>query len=95
MIKIDGKDIYEIEDIVKIINDAPLSGNSIAPPVVIGEEHSVKNIFLDSQGNQHLDLGYISKYSWVTSWETNEILPNSNFNGVHWIHPSRVKLVKQ
>lgn len=88
----EGKHIYEVDDIVKIINDAPLSGNSIAPPVTIGEEYSVKNIVLDSRNHQHLDLGLKSEYGYITSWETSEILPNSE--EVHWVHPSRVIFVK-
>lgn len=83
--------IFEVDDIVKVTNDAPLSGNFIAPPVVIGEEYPVKNIFLDKMGNQHLDLGLKSQHNWITSWETNEILPNED---VHWVHPSRVVFIQ-
>lgn len=93
MTLIQGTHIYEIDDIVKVINDAPLSGNTIAPPVVIGQEYSVKNIVLDSHNNQHLDLGIKSEYNCISSWETGEELPMGD--KVHWVHPSRVKLVKQ
>lgn len=88
----DGKEIYEVGDFVKITNDAPLAGNTITPPVIIGEEHEVKNIALDKNNNQHLDLGLISLHNYITSWDTKEYLPNGD--KVHWVHPSRVKLVK-
>jgi hypothetical protein len=89
---IEGNHIYEIDDEVVIINDAPLSGNTIAPLVVIGEKHKVLNIVLDGKNNQHLDLGLISDYNWITSWETGEELPNGD--KVHWVSPHRVELVK-
>lgn len=92
MTLIQGNHIYEIDDIVKIINDAPLSGNTIAPPVVIGQEYPVKNIVLDSHNNQHLDLGIKSEYNYISSWETGEELPMGD--KVHWVHPSRVIYVK-
>ncbi len=88
----EGKYIYEVGDTVKVINDAPLSGNCIAPNVVIGEEYPVKNIVLDSRNNQHLDLGIPSLHNYITSWETFEELPNGD--KVHWVHPSRVVFVK-
>jgi len=88
----EGKHLYEIDDEVRIINDAPLSGNTIAPPVIIGEKYKVKNIVLDKDLNQHLDLGLASMYNYITSWETEEQLPEGDT--VHWVHPSRVELVK-
>lgn len=91
MENVEGIDIYEIDDIVKVINDAPLPGNAVAPPVVIGEEYKIKNIVLDTRDNQHLDLGLKSEYNYITSWETKEDLPDGD--NVHWIHPSRVIIV--
>ena len=88
----EGKHIYEVGDIVKAINDAPLSGNTVAPPIVIGEEYEVKNIVLDRMNNQHLDFGFKSNYNFITSWETNEELPNGD--EVHWVHPNRVIFIK-
>lgn len=83
--------IYGIGDIVKIENDAPLSGNTEAPPVVIGDEYPIEHIVLDKKGNQHLDLGLKSELNFVTSWETGEQLPDGD--KIHWVHPSRVKLI--
>lgn len=87
----EGKHIYEVDDIVRAINDAPLSGNTIAPPITIGEQYIVKDICIDSRGNQHLDLGFISAYNFITSWETGEELPNKD---VHWVNPIRVTFIK-
>lgn len=85
------KIIYEVDDIVEIINQEPLTGNTVAPPVKIGEKYKVKNIVLDRLNNQHLDLGLESKYLFITSWETMEELPDGDT--IHWVSPHRVKLV--
>lgn len=76
---------------VKATNTKPLKGNDVAPPITLDQEYEVKDVFIDSQGNQHLDLGLPSKFNYVTSYETGEVLPNSN--KIHWVHPSRVELV--
>lgn len=83
--------IYHVDDIVKIINDAPLSGNTIAPSVIIGDEYPVLHIINDSKGNQHLDLGLKSECNYIRSWETQEELPDGD--KIHWVHPSRVEIV--
>ena len=85
------KVIYEVDDEVEIINEEPLTGNTIAPPIKIGERYKIKNIVLDRLNNQHLDLGLVSKYIYITSWETREELPDGDT--VHWVHPTRVKLI--
>ena len=83
--------IYHVEDKVKCRNDAPLSGNTVAPPVVIGEEYEIKHIITDKKGNQHLDLGIPSEYNYIKSWETGEELPDGD--SIHWVHPSRVEII--
>ncbi len=85
------KVIYAVDDEVEIINEEPLTGNTIAPPIKVGERYKVKNIVLDRLNNQHLDLGLVSKYTYITSWETREELPDGDT--VHWVHPTRVKLI--
>lgn len=85
------KVIYAVDDEVEIINEEPLTGNTIAPPIKVGEKYKVKNIVLDRLNNQHLDLGLVSKYTYITSWGTREELPDGDT--VHWVHPTRVKLI--
>lgn len=82
--------IFKVGQTVKVINDAPLSGNTVAPPVIIGDEYEIIHIITDKKGNQHLDLGIESKYEFIKSWETDEELPDGN--KIHWVHPSRVQL---
>lgn len=77
-------------DKIKCVNNSPLEGNNIAPPL-IGKEYTVKEVILDSKGNSHLDVGLKSRYNFITSFETKEELPRGNY--VHWCHPSRFALL--
>lgn len=79
--------IYETGDSVTCENTDPLTGNSIAPPLVEKTDYKVLNICLDKQGNQHLDVGLESKYDFIRSHETGEHLPDGD--KIHWCHPSR------
>lgn len=82
---------FNVGDTIKCKNDSPLSGNTFAPDLVIGEDYPVKHIITDSKGNQHLDVGLKSELNYVTSWDTGEELPDGD--KVHWCHPSRFSLV--
>lgn len=93
MSTIEGKYVYEVDDEVVITNDAPLVGNEVAPPVIIGDKYKIQHIVYDKKRNQHLDLGLKSQYNFIRSWETDEELPEGN--KIHWVHPSRVELVKK
>lgn len=87
------REIYVEGDDVEIINIDPLPDNTIAPPVKMGEKGKVKNITVDTAGNQHLDLGIASKYEYITSYETGERLVGGDV--IHWVHPSRVKKISK
>lgn len=47
----------------------------------------IKEIILDAEGNQHLDVGLKSHLNYITSYETKEDLPRGK--EIHWCHPSR------
>lgn len=83
--------IYNIGDKVRIIKIEPLGDNTVAPPLELNKEYPVKGVILDSGGNQHLDLGLVSEYNYIRSFETNEELPDGD--RIHYVHPSRVELV--
>jgi hypothetical protein len=84
---------FEIKNVVKAINVKPLMGNQIAPPLELEKEYLVVGICLDKQGNQHLDVGLKSVHNYITSYETDEELPDGN--KIHWCHPSRFVRVTQ
>jgi hypothetical protein len=86
--------IYYVGEAVEVVNVHPLKGNEIAPPAILNQKEEIKDIHIDREGNQHLDLGYISKYQYISSYETGEVLPNSGEGGTHWVHPSRVKKIE-
>ena len=82
--------MFEVGQVLICINEKVLPKNDIGPPLVFNQEYTVKEIVLDKEGNQHLDIGIVSKISSVSSYETGEILPRGN--KIHWCHPSRFKL---
>lgn len=75
----------------RCINIAPLEGNTVAPPLKLGEEYDIKTITNDSEGNEHWDVGLVSQYNYITSHETKEELPQGD--KVHWCHPSRFEAI--
>lgn len=77
---------------VKCINSKPLGTNTVAPNLVEEQEYEVKEIIVDSQGFEHYDIGLISHYNYISSFdikETVEELPRSSNGKIHWCHPSR------
>lgn len=78
---------FEVGQEVTCINNKILQGNKIAPELVEGRDYPVKEIILDSKGNQHLDVGLKSYVEFVTSYETKEELDRGD--EIHWCHPSR------
>lgn len=82
---------YEIGDKLRVTNIAPLLGNKIAPNLDREKEYKIKEIILDSMGNQHLDVGLPSEYNYITSYETKEELQRGDI--IHWCHPSRFERI--
>lgn len=85
------KDIFQVGQKIKAINNLPLEGNSKAPKLIVGDIYEVKEIILDKEGHQHLDVGLASPFEYVRSWETKEELPKGD--SISWCHPSRFELV--
>lgn len=83
---------FEVGDIVRCKNINFLTGNHIRPSLQLDKEYPIKQITLDKADNQHLDVGLISEYEFIRSYETKEILPNSD---IHWCHPSRFEHVNK
>jgi hypothetical protein len=81
---------YKIGQKVKCIKVGTLTGNDVAPPLKENELYVIKNIINDRKGNQHLDVGIESKYTFIRSWETKENLVDGD--KIHWCHPSRFEL---
>lgn len=78
---------FKIGDTVVCNNILPLHKKKIAPPLRSGSTYEVRKIFIDSKGNQHLDVGLASEYEYISSFETGEHLPDGD--SIHWCHPSR------
>lgn len=84
---------FEVGQDVKATKTDPMPGNDTAPSLELDKDYKIKEITLDKEGNQHLDIGLVSSLNWVTSWETKEELPKGD--EIHWCHPSRFELIKQ
>lgn len=84
---------FKVGNKVKIINNKSLEGNENGPYIKNGDDHIIIGIVLDKKGNQHLDIGVKSPYSYVTSYETGEELPNGDT--IQWCHPSRFELIEE
>lgn len=78
---------FEVGQIVKAVNLLPLEGKKVAPPLEELVEYTVNEIILDKKGNQHLDIGLLSEYNYISSFETGEELERGD--KIHWCHPSR------
>lgn len=69
------------------INDKPLEGNEIAPPVKIGEEYTVETIYACLCGQEHYDVGLKSKHNYIRCHNCKREIPKGDI--IHWCHPSR------
>ncbi len=72
---------------LKCENIDPMPGNDVSPPLELGKEYPLIQIVKDSKGNEHYDVGLVSRYKYITSHETKEELPLGD--QIHWCHPSR------
>lgn len=79
--------MIEIGDALIAKNNAPLTGNSVAPPLEIGREYKTKGIYICGCGKYHINVGLVSKYSYVSCHYCKEELPAGD--KIHWCHPSR------
>ena len=67
-----------------------LEGNEVGPELIEGKDYPLMGIVIDSKGNKHFDVGIVSQYNYIRSYETKEELPNGD--KIHWCHPSRFEL---
>ncbi len=81
---------YQIGDTVKALNNLPLDGNSVAPPLVLGVSYPVVDVYKCKCGQEHLNVGLVSKYNYVNCYKCSNPLPNGD--KIHWAHPIRFEL---
>lgn len=66
---------------------APLTGNTVVPPLEIDKEYNIKSIIICGCGKEHYDVGLVSTYNYVTCHFCKEELKDGD--KIHWCHPSR------
>jgi hypothetical protein len=68
------------------INVAPLEGNTIAPPLFLDKKYQEVKRYSCSCGQEHIDVGLVSQFSFISCYKCKEHLPETK---IHWCHPSR------
>jgi len=92
MKKSDVLKLIEGKSKLKVLDNEPLEGNEIAPPLTKGNEVTYQGHILDKDGNPHINVGIKSNYNFIRSFETKEELPQGHL--IHWCHPSRFEIVE-
>jgi hypothetical protein len=76
---------------LKALNNNPLQGNEVAPPLVVGKEYDAKEVYVCQCGQDHVDVGLASKYNWITCYKCKKELPRGE--KIHWCHPTRFEVL--
>lgn len=69
------------------INNTPLEGNEVAPPLELGQEYKLQDVFPCSCGQEHWNVGLKSKYNCISCYRCKKPIPKGDL--IHWCHPSR------
>jgi len=76
---------------LKCLNNLPLLGNSVAPPLVVGQTYlEIRRHTCHNCGQEHIDVGLKSSYNYISCYTCKEHLPDVK---THWCHPSRFENV--
>lgn len=71
----------------KCINDKPLPGNEVGPPLKYGVEYQVVENYKCGCGLDHYNVGLKSEYNWISCRECGEKLPKGD--EIHWCSSER------
>ncbi len=75
----------EVNDVLTCVNDKPLEGNDIAPPVKETDKYILKEIHTCKCGKEHFNVGLPLEVNYVRCYDCKEEMPITN----HWCHKSR------
>lgn len=80
--------MINIGDKLKCVNNKPLEGNNVAPPLKVDEEYPVAKTYTCPPpcGQVHIDVGLQSNYGYISCYKCGTHLPETR---VHWCHPTR------
>lgn len=81
----------QVNDLIICVNTDPLPKNTIAPPLIVGDNYSLKEIYTCSCGKEHFNVGLPMEVNFVECHDCRETLPNNT----HWACPSRFKLISK
>jgi hypothetical protein len=77
-----------VGDTLLVIFAEPLPGKEHGPKLEKGQLKELLGIHIDKQGYEHYDVGLPLEIAYVTSFESNEELPERT----HWCKPERFVL---
>lgn len=76
---------------LRVINVAPFGERKIAPPLTLGSIVNLHKTYICGCGENHLDVGLISEYNFITCHKCYEELPDGE--NIHWAHASRFEFI--
>ena len=85
-------------DLVNCIDDKPLSKTQIGPVLTKNLVYEVQDKFVDSNGNEHLDIGLKMYIGFVSCLETGLVLAEQDIDEKprkfpHYCYPARFQKV--
>lgn len=76
-----------IGDLLIVVDDKPLPGNTLGPDIIKGDSHYLKDILICQCGQKHYNVGTYSILNFIRCYSCGENLPDDD--NVEWCHPSR------
>lgn len=85
------KTSFVIGQRVRCINPHPFPKKDIGPPLKYGETYIIKQIITTIGSHDHLDVGLVSDYTYISCLATEIKIPEGD--KIHWCHPSRFEAI--
>lgn len=79
--------LFKVGDRLVCMNADILPNNDYGPALIEGDTYTVKEIYVDKDGYQHIDVGIKSAMNFIRCYETQEDLPRGD--QIQWCHAGR------
>jgi len=81
---------FQTGEVVTCINQDPLTGNEIGPPVEREKDYTIQEVLKCTKcGSEHLDIGIKSTVNSIECHECATNLPRAEPGQIWWCHPTR------
>lgn len=78
-------------DSLRVVNDKYLPGNDVKPDLKEGEIKTAEDVYYCKCGEEHIDVGLISEWNYISCYKCDEQLPLGD--RIHWCHSSRFEVI--